>query len=70
FDSGNSESEKKHSALKTNVLTERFFSFVDSALKTNVLTKRFFSFVDSALESETETFAPRLGKPKRSGFGY
>ncbi|RIA92157.1 hypothetical protein C1645_736561 [Glomus cerebriforme] len=42
----------KHSALKTetetNILTKRFFSFVNLALKTktetNVLTEHFFSF--------------------------
>ncbi|RIA78864.1 hypothetical protein C1645_842186 [Glomus cerebriforme] len=57
FSSENSESEKKHSVLETET-------------ETNVLTERFFSFVDSALKTETEMFAPRLEKPKRSEFGY
>ncbi|RIA96367.1 hypothetical protein C1645_815558 [Glomus cerebriforme] len=64
FSSGNLESEKKlcfcELVLETNVLTERFFSFVDSALKMetkiNILTECFFfSFVDLALKMETET---------------
>ncbi|RIA92051.1 hypothetical protein C1645_736645 [Glomus cerebriforme] len=53
------------SALKTetkiNILTECFFSFVDSTLKieTNVLTERFFFFCK---------FAPGLGIPKSNAF--
>ncbi|RIA79499.1 hypothetical protein C1645_840540 [Glomus cerebriforme] len=44
FSSGNSESEKKYSALETET-------------EINVLTEHFFSFVDSALKMETKTFS-------------